>query len=77
MKTQTCKSNADNHPFQVMSRLCQMIYKASKIVINCLKCGKNMDLLTIEILTITQDSWLKFILRCSDFLIGIVNEAEL
>ena len=35
-----------------------------------------MDLLTIEILTITPDAWPEFILRCGDFLMRIVDEVE-
>ena len=76
MKTQTCKTNAENYPFWQSSCLCQDIYKASKIVITRLKCGKNMDLLTIEILTITCGDCLESCLKCNIILSGIADENE-
>ena len=50
-----------------------MIYKGTEIVINFRKCGKNMDLLTIEILTITLNVWLEFGLGFFDFILSIFD----
>ena len=50
-----------------------MIYKGGEIVINFRKCGKNMDLLTIEILTITLNVWLEFDLGFDDFILAIFD----
>ena len=50
-----------------------MIYKRGEIVINFWKCGKNMDLLTIEILTITLNVWMEFGLGFDDFISAIFD----
>ena len=50
-----------------------MIYKGGEIVINFRKCGKNIDLLTIEILTITLNLWLEFGLEFDDLKLSIFD----
>lgn len=53
-----------------------MIYKAREIGINCTKCGKNTDLLTIEILTITSHQHLKLSLMNCDLIMAIMDNFE-